>query len=107
MKTISKQNLIEKRNYLMKNLRKIGPFIEGSLGKVNRICGNKNCTCRVNPEKKHAAYYFTWKEKKKTQSLYVPVDWWQNAITWNNNYKLLKNIIKDISSIQKSLLKIR
>jgi hypothetical protein len=103
----NKKLLIEKRNKLMDELKNIKPFIEGSLGKVNRICGNPNCQCRTDSNKKHPALYFTWKENRKTQALYVPVVMWEEAKTWNTNFKTLKQIIKNISEIQRKILKLR
>jgi len=103
----SKKYLINQRKKLMKKLHKIGPFIEGSLTKVKRICGGKGCGCGSNPKKKHPAMFITWKDKNKTQALYVPVTLWKEAKTWNKNYKLHKKISKKISDIQKELLKLR
>jgi hypothetical protein len=103
----NKKKLIEKRKKLFRELIKVGPFIEASLGKAKRICGSPNCSCKKDPEKKHLAYFFTWKENKKTKTLYVPVAMWKDAELWYNNYKNFKKLSKEISDIQKELLKLR
>lgn len=91
----------------MKLLNEMGPVLEGTLTEVKRICGNKNCRCRKDKDSRHPALYLTWKEKKKTQALYIPKSMWTEAKQWNANYKNAKKLIKEISEIQKELLKQR
>lgn len=103
----SKKNLLKIRKILLGEFKKIGPFIEGSLSTVNRICGNKNCQCRKYHNKKHPSLFLTWKEKKKTKAIYILTSNHHEAESWNQNYKKLKILIKQISNIQKELLKLR
>ena len=37
--------LKRKRDGLIKKLAEVGPFVDGSLVKIKRRCGNKNCKC--------------------------------------------------------------
>jgi len=37
--------LERKRDSLLKRLAKVKPFVDGSIVKVRRRCGNKNCKC--------------------------------------------------------------
>ena len=101
----SKINLIKKQKRLFLKLARIGPFIEGSLNTVERICGKELCRC-MKDGKKHLAMLFTWKEKKITKTVYVPVSKHKEARLYNENYKKLKKIIKYISQNQKKLLKL-
>lgn len=96
--------LLKKQKKLISELINIGEFIEGSLSKYDRICGTKTCQCR-NGGKKHPAMFFTWKEKGKTKSLYVPVSKEEQAMLMHVNYKKLKIIIKNLSDINKMILK--
>ena len=107
MKKKNKNLLFKKRNKLLSDISKIGPFIEGSITRPNRICGNPNCKCRSNPDKKHPAMYLTWKENKITKSLYIPVAMWEEVELWNKNFKNLKQLIKKMSEVQKEVLRLR
>ena len=101
------KNLLKKQKILFKTLGTNSPFIEGSISTVKRICGNKNCRCRKDPEKKHPAMFLTWKENLKTKALYIPVEQQINAKMWNENYKKLKILIKKISDFHKKILKMK
>jgi hypothetical protein len=54
--------LTKKRDSLIKKLSEVGPFIDGSMVKVKRRCGNKNCKCYLKGEK-HEGYYLQYKLK--------------------------------------------
>lgn len=99
-----KENLQKKQQKLMISLSQVGPFIEGSLSTVARICGKPNCRCRKDPTKKHLAMYLTWKEDNKTKALYIPVAHLEEAKLWNANYKKLKKQIRKVSDFHKKLL---
>jgi hypothetical protein len=104
--TKRKENLLGKQKKLIQSLGTISPFIIGSITVVKRICGNKKCQCRKNPEKKHPAMYLTWKENNKTKALYIPVIMEQEVKSWSENYKTVKKVIQKISDVQKDLLKL-
>ncbi len=99
--------LIERRKKLIAQLTQLGPMIEGSLYSMNRICGTTTCACRTDLAKRHPAHYFAWKEKGKTKSLYVPVSMVNEAKEWSENYKKFKKLGKEISEVQRELLRIR
>lgn len=101
-----KSFLLKKQKALLNQLKSVGPFVDGSLSVVNRICGTKTCSC-MKGGKKHPAMFLTWKEKRKTMALYIPVSMYNDVKLWNKNYKKLKMLIKKISSVQKELLKLR
>jgi len=101
----TRENLLKKQKKLIKELKLLNGWIEGSLTTVHRICGTKTCSC-MNGGAKHKAMFFTWKGKdKKTKSLYVPVAKENEAIQLNKNYKKLKKLLKLISENQKLILK--
>lgn len=101
-----KNHFIKKRQSLQKQLVLIGPFIIGSISRLYRICGTKNCQC-ITKGKKHKAFYLTWKENQNTKSLYIPVSMYEETVQWVQNYKKLKKIIKTMASVQKDILKLR
>ncbi len=101
-----KMKLIRKQKRLLKQLSDVGPFLAGTLSTIYRICGASSCRCKKGGEK-HKALYFTWKEKNKTKSLYVPVNMHEDAIAWDKNYKKMKSLISKISSVQQELLELR
>ena len=102
-----KENLLLKQIKLIQSLGNIEPFVIGSIAVVKRICGNKNCRCRKSPAQKHPAMFLTWKEEKKTKALYIPVAMEKEVKVWSKNYQLVKRIIREISEVQKNLLRLR
>ena len=96
--------LKRKRDSLLKELSGIDPFVDGSLVKVKRRCGNKNCRCYTKDEK-HERYYLHYKIKGVTKAVYVPVDMEDTVRGWNENYKILKDIVAEISKIDKQIIK--
>lgn len=96
--------LKRKRDSLVKKLGEIGPFIDGSMVKVKRRCGNKRCKCYLKDEK-HESYYLHYKVKGVTKAVYIPVDMEDEVRKWNQEYKKLKEIISEISKINKSIIK--
>ena len=100
-----KKNLQHQQKKLLESLSAVGPFIEGTVSTVPRICGSPTCHCRIDPTKKHPQTYLTWKENNKTKSLYIPVAHLDDAALWSANYKELKKRIKEVSDFHKALLK--
>jgi len=96
--------LKRKRGSLIKKLADIGPFVDGSIAKVKRRCGNKNCKCYIKGEK-HESYYLMYKVAGITKAVYIPVDLEDEVRKWNEEYRRLKETIRQISSIQKSIIR--
>ena len=86
MKIRLSRNILEiRRGARIKEMGKIAPLITGSLGQIQRKCGNPNCRCAKG--EKHPAWILTWKEKKKTTGLYVPVDQVKEVQKWIQEYR--------------------
>jgi len=96
--------LERKRDGLLKELATIGPIVDGSLVKVKRTCGNKNCKCYLKGEK-HESYYLHYKAKAVTKAVYIPVDMEDTVRKWNDNYKRLKDTVAEISKIDKEIIR--
>ena len=101
-----KTKLARKRRRLRKKIESIGPFVQGTVVSLQRICGSKNCACRRGG-KKHPATLITWKENGKTKALYVPRKLEAQVKVWAQNYKKLKDLIDKISDVQKAIIKLR
>jgi hypothetical protein len=96
--------LTRKRDGLIKKLSEVGPFVDGSLARVKRRCGNKNCKCYLLGQK-HESYYLMYKLKGVTKGVYIPVDMVDEVKEWNGQYKKLKKIIAEISRTNKEIIK--
>jgi len=96
--------LKRKRGRLLKELAGIGPFVDGSMVKVKRRCGNKNCRCYTKGQK-HESYYLHYKKKGVTKAVYIPVDMEDTVREWNQNYKRLKDMVAEISRIDKQIIR--
>jgi len=96
--------LKRKRGSLLKKLKEAGPFVNGSIVKVSRRCGNKNCKCYTRGEK-HKSLYLQYKVAGGTKAVYIPVDMENEVKKWNQEYKKLKEIIAEISKINKSIIR--
>jgi len=93
----------------LKPLQKITPlcpWIEGSLVSTSRFCGKNNCACHHGGAK-HPVLYVTWKEQGKTVSLYIPRKLENNVRRWVQNYRKLKNLTREVSDIQKQIIRLR
>jgi hypothetical protein len=101
-----KQLLGSQRGRLLQRISKFSPWIEGTLVTTNRFCGRKNCACHTGGQK-HPVMYVTWKENGKTVSLYVPKQLEAEVKSWVANYKKLKEVVRQISNIQKDIVRLR
>ena len=105
MKLLGPQ-LQAKRLSLLRQIQNLGPWIEGTLVATTRKCGKDNCAChRQGP--KHPVLFVTWKEAGKTVSLYIPRHLEAEVKQWTENYKRLKVLIRQISEVQKQMVRRR
>ena len=67
--------MIRQKTLLRKLLRAAQIMIQGGLSETTRRCGNPNCACHRDPDRRHGPnLYITWTEKGRSRSLYVPAD---------------------------------
>ncbi len=95
--------LERKRDSLLKKLAASGPFVDGSIVKVRRRCGNKNCKCARG--EKHESFYLMYKVKGVTKAVYIPVDLEEEVFKWSEEWKEVKGIIQEICRAQKSIIR--
>jgi hypothetical protein len=105
MKT-TRHNLEVQRRRFLKQIISFEPWIEGTFVSTSRRCGKKNCACHQG-RTRHPVLYLTWKEKGKTLSLYVPKRWEMEVRTWVDNYKKLKALIREVTLLQRQLIRVR
>jgi len=101
-----RQHLESHRRELMRQLSKVGPWVEGTLVCTVRTCGKNNCACRRGGPK-HPVMYLTGKQKGKTVSVYIPRKLEKEVSTWVENYRRAKQLIRSISNVQKEIIRLR
>ena len=87
----------------LEHLRKIKPFIQASLNITKKRCGNPRCRC-VQEGPLHEVALLTWKEEKRTRTLYVPIELRQEVERWVQEGKLLKRLVGEVSQAQREFL---
>jgi hypothetical protein len=95
-----------KRQTLLRQLQNLGPWIEGTLVATTRKCGKEGCACHHNGPQ-HPVLFITWKEAGKTISLYIPRQLESTVKEWTQNYKKLKALIRQVSDVQKQIVRLR
>ncbi|MFC1852149.1 DUF6788 family protein [candidate division CSSED10-310 bacterium] len=99
-----KKQTSEQGKDILACVRKIRPFIIGSLNITHKKCGSPTCRCATKGEL-HETSFLTWKVDKKTHSLYVPKHMRNEVKKWIEEGKKLKRLIKEMSEAQKEFLK--
>jgi hypothetical protein len=74
-----------RRQAALRRLGQIGPFLEGSL------CSFERPGCST------PGWHLTFKQKAKTRTVYVPMDLVSEVKKWNQTYKQLKKLIREVS----------
>jgi hypothetical protein len=87
----------------LERLRKIKPFIQASLSITKKRCGNPRCRC-AQEGPLHEVALLTWKEEKRTRTLYVPIQLRQEVERWVQEGKLLKRLVAEVSQAQREFL---
>jgi hypothetical protein len=87
----------------LERLRKIKPFVQASLTVTKKRCGNPRCRCaREGPF--HEVALLTWKEEKRTRTVYVPIELREEVERWVQEGKLLKRLVAEVSQAQREFL---
>jgi len=93
----------ERGKMALERLRKIKPFVQASLTITRKRCGNPRCRC-AQEGPLHEVALLTWKEEKRTHTLYVPMSLRQEVETWVQEGKLLKRLVAEMSQAQREFL---
>src|SRR4030067_1624816 len=87
----------------LERIRKIKPFVKASLNITRKRCGNPRCRC-AQEGPLHEVALLTWKEEKRTRTLYVPIQLRQEVDRWVQEGKLLKRLVAEGSQAQRGCL---
>lgn len=87
----------------LERIRKIRPFIQASLNITRKRCGNPHCRC-FGEGPLHEVALLTWKEEKRTRTLYVPIELRPEVEKWVREGKLLKRLAAEVSQAQREFL---
>ena len=77
------------RDARLRRLRTLGPVLAGSLVRFPN----------------HNSRYLTDKVRGKTRTLYIPLDHLKEVTAWNRNDKDAKRLLRELSEIQRELLR--
>jgi Family of unknown function (DUF6788) len=93
----------ERGKRALDRLRKIKPFVQASLTLTKKRCGNPRCRC-LQEGPLHEVALLTWKQEKRTRTLYVPIELRQDVAKWVQEGKLLKQLVAEVSEAQREFL---
>jgi hypothetical protein len=93
-----------RRTAKLRQLAGVGPFLSGSLIRVQVRCGKANCRCANGQP--HEAHVVSRKEKGRTASYHVPTERVEDARRWANEYRNLKRLIREIASLSEQILRL-
>lgn len=101
--------LILERDKMLGLLKHIGPFVDGSIYRFARTCGNPRCKCSQG--EKHVSPYLSFKlpvthpgKKPKSKTIYIPVDLEKEVTQWVQENAKLKHLAKEISTLNKQII---
>jgi hypothetical protein len=104
MNTKSTRELEAQRAVLLRQLRRAGPMIEGSIATPSRKCGSATCEC-AHGVTKHRAMILCKKVNGRSVATYVPKELWKQVEDWNREHKRLKKVLKEISAINEQIIR--
>ena len=103
----SSKALRQKRSRLLKEFPPIESILRGSLIERYKRCGRKKCKCAQGPG--HGPkYYLSVSRSGTTPRMdYVPLAYHEQVVGWLNNYRQVRDILEQISEINRELLRRR
>ena len=88
----------------LKRVRASKPLLAASLAAISKICGNPACHCQRGGDK-HLAYHVTYKERGKTHTVYVPLDFTEEVRSWIEEHRRLKRLLQEITQLSLALVR--
>ncbi|HET6216488.1 MAG TPA: DUF6788 family protein [Acidobacteriaceae bacterium] len=79
------------------------PLLAASLVAVERRCGKPSCHCATG--EKHRAHQLTYKDRGKTHTVYVPIDFTDEVRSWIDEHRRLKCLLQEISQLGLALVR--
>lgn len=106
MENLSRSVIEQRIQARTKQLGECSISISGSLARIARKCGRKNCRCADDPAARHAAHLLTSKVGGKTKSVYVPVELVEEVNRWVRERKRIKRLLKEIDELGERLIRL-
>lgn len=97
------QKLNRRLRTLEKRMLEVFPLMRGSVVELGATCGNPKCRCTRG--EKHMKIYFSLCKKGKTKIIYLGKSRESLARQYTNNYKILLEIVEEMTVINMELLK--
>lgn len=96
-----KQNPETQFEKIKQEIASLGFLLPGSINEVYNTCGTPGCRCKDpdNPKKHGPYYYWTRKCDGKTVTRIIPKDKLSSFRTYNDNYKKLKELVKQMENV--------
>lgn len=94
------QNTSKEGKRLLRRLHDIGPFLSASLVVGHKRCGRLDCRCAAEGPI-HLTANVTWKEEGRTRTLHVPQERIEEVAQWIEEWKSLKELIRQMSEEQR------
>jgi hypothetical protein len=88
---------------LHKKLSALGSLMRGTVVLLGSTCGNPRCKCARG--EKHPQYYFSVNIDRKTKIMYLRKEMRIEAEVYVKNYKLLWDIVEEMTLLNFELLK--
>jgi hypothetical protein len=99
IKQLSENTLKTRLLARSRRLGETGVSLGGSMTRILRKCGKKQCRCADDPAARHEAYILTWKETGRTHAQYVPVDMIKDVQNWIEERKRIKRLLAEIDTL--------
>ena len=103
MKSTNARQIKRKLKMLHDKMSNLGPIMRGTVVLLGSTCGNPRCKCARG--EKHPQYYFSVNIGKKTKMMYLGKQKRIEAEQYSNNYKMLWDIIEEMTLLNFELLK--
>jgi hypothetical protein len=79
------------------------PLLAASLVSFERRCGKPGCHCASG--EKHHGHQLTYKDRGKTRTVYVPVDFTEEVRSWIDEHRRLKRLLQEMSQLTLALVR--
>jgi hypothetical protein len=104
--TMEKKRISDMRRKIRRlhqKLSTLGPLMRGTVVLLGSTCGNPRCKCARG--EKHPQYYFSVNIDRKTKTMYLRKEMRSEAEEYVTNYKLLWDIVEEMTLLNFELLK--
>lgn len=73
-------------------------FVQGSLVRMARTCGNPGCRCARRGQK-HVSWYLAVTRHGKSQMLYLPHTWELRVKGWIQQHRQIRQLLQQLSDL--------